>query len=509
MEYNLENKLIPCEQVVLDTVAEQSADVDFTLPDYCPDIEKILKCTLTPKIFNRSISGGQLQVEGASIVRVLYCDSIKKNIRCCEQNVPFSASFSLKSTPEQYLILTSTKSEYINCRALSPRRLVIHGAFSLYAKVISKGGVNLYCSGEDANLEVKNEKVSCAALTAFCQEQFTVSEEIAVTNKPAIESILRDSVRANVTECKTIPNKIMINGEINLKMLYLANLDSGETEQLDYLLPFSQVIDCDGVDDTTENNIKLSVLSYDIRLKSDPLSESPLISLDVKLAVTETGYKNSEETIITDAYSTEYLSELLSEQTSLISEIAQVKDTIMNKSTVTVDNSKISKIVDIYNEYCTVTPVMSENKVTLNGKANVCILALDSENIPMYIERTIDFEHECQNVSCNNLMDLCAEVSSISFRLADDTTVEIRAEIKVCATVCAKNTYNCITSVTGYDDKPIVKDNCALIIYYGKKGENMWDIAKRYNTRMDLLLQENSNTGDTLESTQMLLIPTV
>ena len=64
MELNPDNRALCAPHTILDTVAEQLADVDMTLPDYCPNIEKILKCSLTPKIQSRSLSGGQLQVEG-------------------------------------------------------------------------------------------------------------------------------------------------------------------------------------------------------------------------------------------------------------------------------------------------------------------------------------------------------------------------------------------------------------------------------------------------------------
>ena len=46
MENQQENRSFCAPASVLDTVAEQLADVDLTLPDYCPDIEKILKCSL-------------------------------------------------------------------------------------------------------------------------------------------------------------------------------------------------------------------------------------------------------------------------------------------------------------------------------------------------------------------------------------------------------------------------------------------------------------------------------
>lgn len=153
MEFNQDKHSLKTTVTVLDTVAEQLTDVDLTLPDYCPDIDKILKCTLTPKIQSKILSGGQLQVEGFCVVNVLYVESTKKSIRCCEQSVNFSQSFSLKETPENPVIITKTKSEYINCRALSPRRLVMHGAFSLYAKVLSSIETNIYTPKSENKLE--------------------------------------------------------------------------------------------------------------------------------------------------------------------------------------------------------------------------------------------------------------------------------------------------------------------------------------------------------------------
>ncbi len=130
MEFQQDNRAFCAPQTVLNTVAEQLADVDFTLPDYCPDIEKILKCTLSPQIRSKTLSGGLLQVDGTCTVSVLYVESAHKTIRCCEQSVEFSQSFTVRDAGESPLVLTKTKPEYINCRALSPRRLVMHGAFS-------------------------------------------------------------------------------------------------------------------------------------------------------------------------------------------------------------------------------------------------------------------------------------------------------------------------------------------------------------------------------------------
>ena len=41
MEYHLTKKSINTVRCALDTAVEQAVDIDLTLPDYCPDIERI------------------------------------------------------------------------------------------------------------------------------------------------------------------------------------------------------------------------------------------------------------------------------------------------------------------------------------------------------------------------------------------------------------------------------------------------------------------------------------
>ena len=509
MEFNQENRTFCTAVTVLDTVAEQLADIDLTLPDYCPDIEKILKCTLTPKIQTKSLSGGQLQVDGYCVVNVMYVESIKKTIRCCEQSVNFSQSFSVKETPDNPVIITKTKPEYINCRALSPRRLVMHGAFSLYAKVQISAKTSIY-SANDSRLETYRKKVGCANLKSLCQEQFNVCEEISVGDKPAIESIIRSSVDAVITDAKAVTGKLMLNGEISLKLFYLANVESGETEKIDYLLPFNQIIDCEGIDEKTVNNVSIDLMSYDIRLKNDVMSDKPSIIVDVKLCVTEEGYLIDEEDFVIDAYSVSCASKPEFEQIVISSEVAPLNESQMEKISVKVDDGKISKILDIYSDSVTGEQVHSDSGIKVSGKINICMLALNEDNFPVFIERSCDYEHSfAPATDFNELKSLRLHISSISYRLSDDNTVEIRCELKLSGCAEKSEKIRAVCSTELFEDKPIASVNCALTLYFAKQGESLWDIAKAHNTRLDLLLSENSAESITVDSPQMLLIPRI
>lgn len=507
MEFNQENRSFCTPSVVLDTVAEQLADVDLNLPDYCPDIEKILKCTLTPKIQSRTLSGGQLQIDGFCTVNVMYVESINKSVRCCEQSVNFSQSFSVKDASDNPVIITKTKSEYINCRALSPRRLVMHGAFSLYAKVFSKTQTSIFTSPD--NIEILKKTVSCADLKSFCQEQFSVCEEISVGEKPRIESVLHSDISVGVTDAKAVTGKLMLNGELNLKLLYLTNVESGETGKLDYLLPFNKIIDCDGIDENTINCVSCDVMSYDIRLKNDMLSEKPSVILDVKLCVTEEGYITREEEVVCDAYSTDFSSLPEFEQLKITGEVIPLNEAHMEKLSVKVDDGKISKILDIFTDQITAEASHDDRGTVVKGKINICILALNEEDAPVFIERSADYEHIIPNNECNCAKISGARAASISYRLAEDDVIEIRCELKICGAAISENRINVVKNVNVFEDKPIPPENFALTLYFANKGEKLWDIAKSHNTRLGLLLSENPEENQVLEAPKMLLIPRI
>ena len=89
MDFNAHKDQISICETKFQGNAEYPVDCDITLPEYLPDIVKILRCTCTPGISSHQISGDRISVECTCLVRVLYiCD--KGKIRCFEQTFNFS-----------------------------------------------------------------------------------------------------------------------------------------------------------------------------------------------------------------------------------------------------------------------------------------------------------------------------------------------------------------------------------------------------------------------------------
>lgn len=510
MDYALTKKSLSVCETVFEGSAEQPVDLDLSLPDYCPDIQRILKCRINPKIFSRNISGDRLDVEGNAEVKILYLDAVKKSVRCCEHSTPFSVSFNMKTSPQNAVVKTHIKPEYLNCRALSPRRLDIHGAFSVFAQVICKSEKEFPTDIEGDDVEVKRETVTVSSLAGLAQQQFTVSDEIVLgSGKPNIEAILRSDITSFVSECKAITNKLMIKGDLNLKVLYLSDISTGETQLVDYSVPFSEILDVDGVDENCKCDLSVDMLSYDVRGKGDMSDSNPSIEFEVKLAATTAAFCDEELEVISDAYSTVYDLDLVFNQNILSNMVNQIDEGYIAKETVDISQS-ISNIIDLWNEQCTMNIVCEDNNMTAKGKVNVCILARDTEDVPFYAERVVDFVYPLGQEIKNAKMMAKALVASISYRLNGANNLDLRIELRINASIFENKTVRFLTEATADEEHLRKRDTkAALTLYYAGKGESLWNIAREYSVSCSAIMTENDLSDDKLLQGRMLFIPNI
>lgn len=140
MDFKVMNKAISTNETLFDDFDERPVDCDFVLPDYCPDIAAVLKCTLKPVIQSKQLSGDRMLVDGQANIRVMYLDEARKCVRCCEFSQPFTSTFAVKSMGLNPCVRATAKTDYVNCRATSPRRLDVHGAFTVKLKITAEGG---------------------------------------------------------------------------------------------------------------------------------------------------------------------------------------------------------------------------------------------------------------------------------------------------------------------------------------------------------------------------------
>jgi hypothetical protein len=510
MDYMLNREALAASEIIYDGCQEQPVDLDISLPDYCPDIQRILKCQVYPCISSRGITGDRLELEGNYTVKVFYLDPGGSCVRCYENSNSFSAVITLKQSADNAQIFAFTRVEYINCRATSPRRLDIHGAFSACARVTSQGETEVVSNIEGDGVEQRKNTLPINKVVGFSQQQFSVDEVLELgQGKPAADRLVRTDAYASLQDFKMIVNKLMVTGEVCIKFLYSTSDDESALEVMEYAVPFSQMLDCDGVTEDCMCDVKLSIAGIDVQIKNDYSGDKIFFDVQVKIYASIAAYRGSEVTMVTDAYSKMYELDISYKQKNIDNLVHLAHDTYILKNTLTVDDTTVSKVIDIWNEMSTVTAVCDSGQIVYKGKINLCVLALNAEKNPFYFERMVDFDyaHPYSGIPENAKCSASILVAGINYRITG-SGIDIKAELKLSANIYSQTNLKVITDVAADETKPRAQDkSAALSIYYADAGETLWEIARTYCTSVDAIKLENDLTGEFVENRGMLLIP--
>lgn len=521
MDLRLQKEAIAVKETVLDTCIEQSVETDYILPDYFPDIFRILKCTITPRIISHSIIGKEmsgnskkLNYELEAVIKVWYLSENSKIINCIEQKTVFTKSIELTIEAQYPEIRICPKCDYANCRVINKRRLDIRGAISAKIKVIDDKCKEIITNAEGRNIQLKKDMIIYPSKRIIASKKITVIEELELgIAKPPILSVIKSDSKIISKEHKTISNKVVVKGEAQIEMLYICSGDDDHgIESMKFTIPFSQIIDMDGIDESYDLTAELFPSSCDIITKGN--GEATSFECELVIFVNCVASKSVSGDIITDAYSTEYECDITTENLSTQCIVKEFSENTICKNTLTLNDGEISSVIDCCCDITNVSTHLSESDEGYIINGNVCFSALviTSEGYPLVCESDGIFEHKINCLDDNGMCILEPDVSinGCNYTLSGESTVDVTADLSISGKILSQYERLVITDIKIYDEqKKSCSDRCALKLYFADKNEDIWEIAKRNSTSVKAILEENNITSDKIFEKGMLLIPII
>lgn len=508
MELNIFNGEVAFNENIFSGSAEYSIDSGFTLPDYYPEISKILKCIVSPRVSAISAGGQTLTVDGSIGVNLIYC-SPDNEIFGFEQILNFNKPFDIGADCSEALPDCTVKSEYINCRAVNERKVDIHGAIGIYLNVLKKNSANIVTDIESNDVMLKRSKIPATSPIGVGEKSLFTEEELELgQGLPSIRCILKYDAKAVNKECKIINGKAVVKGEMCVYVLYCA-----EHTQLPQIyrnvIPYSQIIDIAGLNEDCICSVKTEVASLEIKPRTSAIGETRSFMLTGKLNFKATACCENDLPVILDAFSVKYNADVKTKAISVEKMQKDINDVLICKKAF--DNSEnISSVIDLW---C--NPNISEASVKngvlkISGVMQVCILALTDNQTPQYTERSLEFEYtNSSEFSGENLYaEAIVTANNISYTLTSEKSMEISAELCISAQIYVRKTISVVTDICIDENNLKAKlPNSSLIIYYADAGESLWDIAYKYNSNPEEISEINSLQEDILNTKKTLLIP--
>lgn len=521
MELQLNKEPVSLNEVIFDGQTEQGVEFDYVLPDYYPDIFKILKCSLTPGISSYSISGTQLFIDGAVLIRILYLSDDNVNIHCVEQKYTYSKTLELTKAADRASVFITPKTDYANCRAVSGRRFDVRGAVSCRVKACQPKSFEIV-SGADG-LETKSETLSYCGGKLTGGGQFVIREDIETgTGKGGILGILSTDASAEVTDIKIIAGKAVIKGEAKVKALYLVKIDEDtqDTEVMEAAVPISRIVDMDGLDDSYSCFADVRIMDCGLEIKTSEGSESRLLGCDLTIDCKVTANKETTVPLLTDLFSTDYETDFTTAKIKVEHSPLQIQKQLACKTTLECrENGESGALEEIFDCRSDLNGLScrfnEEGNITVTGQLTTqAVGRLSGSGMPVFLEKSEPVELVCEIGQSggfegeNSVIEPNIQVTDVSFNINGDRAVDVRAGISVSGCVYRLRDVTVIENVLINSDKPKEKSTeYALKMYYAEENEEIFAVAKRYNTKPEAIMEENELEEEVLSAPCLLLIP--
>ena len=505
MDFNVEKQNLSSCRVIREAKAEQSVDCDITLPDYCRDIKNVLCCEVEPGITTVDITGNRITAVGNATVKLIYVGDDDR-ISCFEQTCPINKYVEMSSLPEDSTMLVTAKTSYVNCRAVSPRRMDVHGCISVIFSAVCCETAQFVSSVSAQGIQLRQQPVQTCNSLGCTSKLFQMSEVVPLPDgAQSARSVLHANALPVITQTKNVSNKTLIKGDLQLAVTLCSQ--DGEITKTEHTMPISQIAELQGLDENSLCDVRLTVSSLDVQLKPDESGEMRRIDVAACICAVVRGYSKTSAVLVSDAFST--VSELELQKDSVCEEglAAVLDETFVNSAELDFSGAAVGRVLDAWCLDLTCVNSFADSQLELSGAVTVCVLYTDSENKPCFARRRVDYRHKTDiNTDASDISyDPCVCVSGVAVS-GKGEQLNARVQFNASGCIFTRKNHLAVTDVTKSCEKNA--DNlCAITVYFADKGEKLWDIAKHFGTSVDSVCRRNSLSGEALHDDTMLIIP--
>ena len=166
-EENVDSRASDALMMVYDGVKHTEIAEEFILPDYLPDIKKIVRVDTASRIDGKFVSKGKIDYEGDAVVNVLYVDE-GNHLRVVTFALAFKDGVEIDDVVDECIANLIPDPESVICKTVNPRRISIRMRMDTAVTVWCKRDFEPVLDGafydgvEKSEKEVEVMKLVCA-----------------------------------------------------------------------------------------------------------------------------------------------------------------------------------------------------------------------------------------------------------------------------------------------------------------------------------------------------------
>ncbi len=494
---------------------------EFSLPDYLPDVRRILRVTAEPRVTGRYMNGERMELEGNVDVTLLYA-SEENTVHSYVGTIPFSHNISIPHQDETTVITAHLTAEHPSCRLSGPRKCTLRCRVRAAVRALTEVSVAPDTSMLPAEETLCTQSVTrpaCRMLSAS-RDDLRYAEDIP-TDAP-LNEVLLCTVTPCIVECRAASDRIIVKGDFCIRAFcaFSESTDDRITYRpLERRIPFSEELTCEGLpEDLTQLRIQpdLTVTAVTPTITA----EGRNLGVDFSAECAVLCMYEAPISVLTDAFLPSADVRMEREEVPFCLPLSHT--VLSHTVTGKIKHDPGDDIRDIID--CTAAPhvdrmVWESGQLQLTGTLDVCIIARTAAGTLLPINDTLPITRSIDIPECSNLpqSELLCSVSPLVGNLSvhpdsDKETYTVEATVQMTLDVVRRIVCSLPRTITVPQDTPVIAPSpYAAVLYYPTPGESVWEIAHRYRMMPAHICESNGlpeTTASIPDGVRVLLIPT-
>ncbi len=498
------NKQKELSLIRLDSISTHEVSEDFSLPDYMPEVRRIISCDAVALPENKYIDRDEIILSGIVAYTVLYVGEDGK-ITSAPLSSEYSVKFSCQGVDMASLgisgIVSHTALESALCRATGPRRLTLSSklrsrAFSSRSEplcesvsVLSRSVPVKQSASDEMSIErrtvpVSSSRVAAQSLTGNASGEFRVSGGVPISCHGAV----------GITDARHDKGDVKILGDIYLSVLSMG--EDGGYFSTRVKAPFEERLPS-VMQGGEENNKRCVAATGRVASVNITPSDEGVYCWDMEYDIDVTETLEYTVDVTEDVYSTEYET---SESEKSYNTLVCLRNGSSRLSVATARqiSGEGEKYVSHVSGRATVdrAECSSAGKLIISGSCNLHVITVGGGEIQAEeVTLPVKLECDCRPSDGKTPSVICDIGVLYADARIDKDRLSVDAELCITVLACSTEETKCVTEFTLDRDRPVGLPGSCVKIYFPEEGEGMWEIGKRYHCEVKSITPHPSSGG--------------
>ncbi len=493
-------------------VTQFVVDEDFNVPDAKEDVRRIVMSDGKVRIDDMRSMENHVKVVGKLYFRVLYETEGFEPGRCTlEGKIPFEELIYTEEKEESYTVreckvdfdVSMIHSRKLNIKAMVD--LEIGGEKIIYDEVT----VDV---DSDISMYKKKQEVHLLKLHTSKKDTYRIKEEITLPGtKETIATMLWSDVTSRRMDTRLSEGELLIDGELMAFCFYES--PEGKLDWITQNVLYQGRVECPGVEPSMYHHVTANFGDVTVDVRPDEDGEMRVIGLEgtqeLRLAV----YEEENMDLLRDVYSLEMQCRPKEQRFTYEEPLLQNHSKCKVAESLSLPELK-EDILQICHSNAVVEAShmeMTEEGILIEGVLHVSFLYVKADDtLPFDVwQGMIPFSHviACNEMGNHTTYNITSALEQLSISLLGGDGVEVKA---VLAFHCFLKNRVEIPMVTEIETQSFsmeeMKKRPGIVGYVVKEGDDLWSLAKRYNTTVEGIREVNDLKNEEVKIGERILI---